>query len=109
MLRKRSYTDGERELPNSLLLILQAKVLYFRAQRVRTDSRIAGRRLRQNDGEFLAAIAAAYIGGAKEIAKQIGKGLEHHVSCVVAESIIESLEMVEVEKKNGDGLLLATG
>src|ERR1700680_233279 len=108
MLRKRSYTYRECHLPKGPLLILKPKALYFGAQRVRTESRVVGRRFGQNNGEFLAAIAAAYIGGAKEIAKQIGKGLEHHVSCVMAESIIESLEMIEVEEKNGDGLPLAT-
>src|SRR4029077_7319044 len=108
MLRKCSYTYRERELPNGLLLVLKLKALYFRAQRVRTESRIVGRRLRHNDGEFLAAVTTTYIGGAEESAKQIGKGLKHHVSCIMAESVIESLEMVEVEEKNGDGLLLAS-
>lgn len=55
------------------------------------------------NGELLTAITAAYVGGAKEITKQIGQGLEHHVAGLMAENIVEFLEVVE--EKNGNGLL----
>src|SRR5882672_4810447 len=107
MLRKRSHTYREGKRAKILLLVLQPQALYLSAQCVRTESRVVGRRLRQDNSELLATIAAAYVGSAKESAKQVGKGLEHHVSCIMAERIIEPLEMVEVEKKNGQSQLLA--
>jgi hypothetical protein len=37
MLRKRSYTRRNSELPQKLLFILEAQPLYLRTQGVRTD------------------------------------------------------------------------
>ena len=45
----------------------------------------------------------------KKDAEQIGKGLQHHVSRVMAENIVESLEMVKVEEKDSQRLLFAAG
>src|SRR5579859_3284117 len=75
MLRERGYACRQCERSESLLLILQPKALYFGTQRVRTNSRVLRRGLRQDDGELLTAVAATYIGRTKEGAKQVGKGL----------------------------------
>jgi hypothetical protein len=101
VLRKRSYASRERKWAKGLLLVLQPQVRYLGAQRVRADSRALGWWLRQDNGELLATIAAAYIGGAKESAKEVRKRLEHHIARIMTEGIIEPLEVVEVEEKNG--------
>src|SRR5258708_29145517 len=62
---------------------------------------------RQDNRELLAAIAAAYIRVAEEEAEQISNRLLHHVSGVMTENFVESLEMVKVEEKNGQRLLFA--
>ena len=40
MFRKRGHAYRERQLPERLLLILQAEALYFRAQHIRTNGRV---------------------------------------------------------------------
>ena len=62
---------------------------------------------RQDNRELLAAIAAAYVRVAEEGAEQISNRLLHHVSRVMTENVVESLEMVKVEEKNGQRLLFA--
>src|ERR1700722_7803139 len=96
---RHSHRNGEQ--PQRLLLILQPQILNFRAQGVCAGSRVPCGRLGQDDREFFPSVAAADVGGAKEIAKQVSQGLEHQIARIMAESVIESLEVVEVEKKNG--------
>src|ERR1700722_312605 len=108
MLWKRGDSHRNSELSQRLLSIVQRETFHFRTQGVRTDSSVLRCRLGKKNGELLAAIAAAYVCGTKEIAKQVGQRLEHHVPGIVSERVIESLEVIEIEKEDCDGLSLAT-
>ena len=57
----------------------------------------------QKSDEFLAAQAADDVGGAERLAHDFGKELQHCVTGRVSASVVNGLEVVEVEDEHADG------
>ncbi len=59
---------------------------------------------RQDQQELVAAEARQHIAGPQHIAQAAGRLLQHPVADIVAEAVVDLLEAVEVEIKQGEGL-----
>src|SRR5207249_7823482 len=60
--------------------------------------RVAARGARQQDGEFLAAIAAENVDGAQGGAAPLGQRAQHLIADVMAVLVVDGLEVVDVEQ-----------
>ena len=81
----------------------------FRAERARGDRvvdaaveliRVGARRLREDDGELVAADAAGESAGAHGVAESVGGLGEDGVSREMADPVVDGLEVVEVEDES---------
>jgi len=66
-------------------------------------------RFRENEGEFIAAVARGGINGAAMNAEDIGKAADGAAANEVAIAIVDSLQAIEVEKQHGEGPAGAIG
>ena len=57
----------------------------------------------QESDEFLAAQAADNVGGAERLARDLGEELQHCITGRVSASVVDGLEVVEVEDEHADG------
>ena len=66
------------------------------AQAVAQHGRFFRRRFREDEGEFLAAVATRRVGVAQRAADEIGEGFQRDIAGGVAVLVVDALEVVEI-------------
>src|SRR5690606_16748261 len=79
------------------------------ADAINADQRVVERGVRQQQREFLAAVAGKDVGLAQKLLHACDELTQHFIAGVVAERVVEFLEMIDVEQRERGRLAAARG
>ena len=109
MLRKASHADGESDRSQRVVLVLYGQFLCLFAQRVGSYGGVLGGRFGQDNAKLLSSITANHIVHPEKFAKQVCNRSQNQITRIVAEGIVEALEVIEVDEQDRYGMVLAHG
>src|SRR6267143_2435357 len=104
VLRKGGDANGKRNGVQYLFLVGNLELFGRLAQLFYAHGCALRRGFWKNDRKFLSSKTANYVLTTEVLLEEPGHGSQYSIPCIVAVNVIESLEVIEIEKHNGERL-----